>query len=528
MTAPPPGFAARRIEPVDALVIGSGPNGLAAAIRLAESGRSVVVCEAADTPGGAVRSAELTLPGVTHDVFSAVHPAAVVSPVFARLPLSDHGLEWVVPGAAMAHPLPDGRAGVLYRDLDRTADVLDDLHPGDGSSWRDWARPLVDHLDEFRDTALGAFPPIGPGLRLTAALGVPKALEMLGVLIGSGAGLGERLFDGEHARAWLYGTCMHLDVPLHERGSAIGGAWLQVLGHGTGWPSPRGGAGALTSALVDHLASLGGEVRVRQPVERLVVADATVQGAVTAGGERYRAPLVVATTTPAALVTMAGSALPSSYADRLTDFTMGPRTVKVDWALDGPAPWTAEAVREAGTVHVGGGPDEVRAATDAVADGRIPVRPFLLYGQQTVADPSRAPDGVHTAWAYTHLPAGAGGAEVVLAHVERMTDQVERFAPGFRERVLARCVHGPADLEAANPNLLGGDVGGGSYELAQTVFRPVVSPVPYATPVRGLWLGSSSTWPGGGVHGACGHAAAGYALAADRVGRHSARRFTTR
>lgn len=515
----PPGFASQQTDQVDAVVVGSGPNGLAAAIRLAAAGRSVLVCEAADEPGGAVRSAELTLPGFTHDVFSAVHPAGAASPVFARMPLADHGLEWVEPEAAMAHPLADGRAGVLYRDLDRTADHLDDLHPGDGSSWRTWAGPLVDHFDAFRDTALGAFPPVAPGLRLAAGIGPVKAAEMLRVLLGSATDLGERLFDGPHARAWLYGTSMHTDVPLADRGSAIGGVWLQVLAHRVGWPSPRGGAGALTDALVAHLATLGGEVRVRRPVDRVVVDDGAVVGVVTAAGDHVRTPLVVATTTPQGLLRMVGDAVPSGWAQRMADFAFGPRTVKVDWALDGPTPWTATEVRAAGTVHVAGGPDEVRAATDAVAHGDVPVRPFLLFGQQTVADPTRAPAGKHTAWAYTHLPHGVGGPEVVLAHVERMTDQVERFAPGFRDLVLARCVQGPADLEAANPNLVGGDVGGGTYELPQTIFRPTVAPVPYATPVHGLWLGSSSTFPGGGVHGGCGHAAAGYALAASRVGR---------
>lgn len=519
----PPGFASQPSERVDAVVVGAGPNGLAAAVRLAAAGRSVLVCEAADEPGGAVRSAELTLPGFTHDVFSAVHPAGAASPVFAGMPLADHGLEWVQPEAAMAHPLADGRAGVLYPDLDRTADHLDDLQAGDGSSWRTWVRPLVEHFDAFRDTALGAFPPVSAGLRLAAGLGPVKAAEMLRVLVGSAADLGERLFVGPHARAWLYGTAMHTDVPLDRRGSAIGGVWLQALAHGVGWPSPRGGAGALTGALVRHLATLGGEVRVACPVERVVVEDGAVVGIVTAAGHHVRTPLVVATTTPQALVAMVGDEVGDQVGDgwarRVATFAFGPRTVKVDWALDGPAPWTATEARSAGTVHVAGGPEEMRAATDTVARGDVPARPFLLFGQQTVADPTRAPAGKHTAWAYTHLPHGAGGPDLVLAHAERITDQVERFAPGFRDLVLARCVQGPGDLEAANPNLVGGDVGGGSYELPQTIFRPTVTPVPYATPVHGLWLGSASTFPGGGVHGGCGHAAAGYALAAARLGR---------
>ncbi len=501
------------------MVIGWGPNALAAAVRLARAGRQVVVCEAMDQAGGAVKSQELTLPGFVSDTFSAVHPAGAASPVFARLPLAEHGLEWVQPEVAMAHPLPDGRAGALYRDLDRTADHLDDLHAGDGAAWKAWAGRWLDHFEALRRTMLGGFPPLPGAARLVAGAGISGALDFARLLLMPAADLADELFEGPHARAWLYGSVLHADVPAEGSGSAIAGAYLHLLGHAVGWPSPRGGASALTDALVGHLGELGGEVRLSEPVTRIVTHVGAVAGVTTASGARYRAPIVVAVTTPHDLLDLVGDAMPSGYARRLARFTYGPRTVKVDWALDGPTPWTAPEARRAGTVHVGGDATAVTAQTGAVARGEVPERPFMLFGQQSIADPTRAPAGGHTAWAYTRVPAAVHGPEAVVAHVERMTDQVERFAPGFRDLVAARHVQGPADLEAGDPNLVGGDVGGGSYVLHQTVFRPLPSLVPYATPVHGLWLGSASTFPGGAVHGVSGWAAAGYALAAARIGR---------
>ena len=507
------------IEAVDAVVIGSGPNGLAAAIRLARSGRSVVVCEAEDQAGGAVKSSELVEAGFTSDRFSAVYPASVASPVFAGMPLERHGLEWVQPEASMAHPMPDGRAGVLYRDLDRTAAHLDDLHPGDGAAWKAWASPWLESFPALRDTMLGGFPPLPGMAKLLAARKISGVLDFARVLLMPASNLADELFTGPHARAWLFGSVLHADVPAEGSGSAIAGAYLHLLGHAVGWPSPRGGASTLTDALVGHLEELGGEVRLSTPVARIVTADGRTHGVVTAGGERLRTPLVIATTTPHGLMDLVGSAMPAGYADKLAKFTYGPRTVKVDWTLDGPTPWTAPEARTAGTVHVGGEAEAVTAQTGAVARGEVPERPFMLFGQQSVADPSRAPEGKHTAWAYTRVPAQVTGTQAVIDHVERMTDQVERFAPGFRDQVRNRYVQGPMDLQAGNRNLVGGDVGGGSYVLHQTVFRPIPSLVPYATAIKGLWLGSSSTFPGGAVHGVPGWAAAGYAVAAARIGR---------
>lgn len=506
-------------ERVDAVVIGSGPNGLAAAIRLAHAGCSVVVCETKDAIGGAVKIEQLTLDGFVSDTFSAVHPAAAASPVFERLPLEAHGLRWVHPPVAMAHPMPDGRAGALYRELEHTVANLNDLHAGDGDAWRRWVTPYLDNLPALRRTLLGGFPPLRGAVPLAVGLGLTGVLEFARLLLLPAARLADELFAGPHARAWLFGSVLHGDVPAEEAGSAIAGGYLQILGHAVGWPSPRGGAGALTAALASYLQSRGGEIRLSTPVSRIVSDDRRVAGVVTGGGDRLQAPVVVATTTPHALLRLTAGRMPARYAERLARFRYGPRTVKIDWALSEPTPWTAPEARQAGTVHVGGDAAAVTAQTSAVRDGRIPEQPFMLFGQQSVADPSRAPDGQHTAWAYTRVPAQVSGAEAVTAHAERMTDQIERFAPGFRDVVLARHLQGPADLEQGDENLVGGDVGGGSYALDQTIFRPLPALVPYATPLRGLWLGSASTFPGGAVHGVPGWAAASYAVAARSIGR---------
>ncbi|MGI9016886.1 MAG: phytoene desaturase family protein [Euzebya sp.] len=493
---------------VDAVVVGAGPNGLTAAIRLARAGKSVLVCEAKESAGGAVRSAELTEPGFISDTFSAVYPAAVASPILSAMPLERHGLEWVTPEIAMAHPMPDGRAGALYQDLDLTADNLNGLHPGDGTAWRNWVSPYLDHIDALKRTLLGGFPPLIGAARLGAGLGLEGTLEFSRLLLMPAAVLARELFGGAHAQAWLYGSVLHGDVPAEESGSAIAGAYLQILGHATGWPSPRGGAQHLTDALVGYLSELGGEVWTSSPVERIVTDGRRVGGVLLATGERVRAPMVIVDTSPHAMLRLVGSRMPVEYAKRLGRFRYGPRTVKVDWSLDEPVPWTAPAARRAGTVHVGGEAAAVTRQTAAVRAGWIPDEPFMLFGQQSVADHTRAPDGKHTAWAYTRVPEAVAGAGAALAHAERMTDQIERFAPGFRDIVRRRHVQGPEALQAGNANLVGGDVGGGTYTLDQTIFRPLPALVPYATPIRGLWLGSASTFPGGAVHGVPGWTAA--------------------
>jgi phytoene dehydrogenase-like protein len=495
----------------DAIVIGSGPNGLAAAIRLAQAGRSVLVLEAAPQLGGAVRTEELTLPGFHHDTFSSVYPAAAASPVFSRLPLAEHGLEWVHPAACMAHPLPDGEAAVLYRDLGATARSLDRLHPGDGEHWARFARPYLDAFTAVRDTMLSGFPPIGGALRLTTGAGPRAMVDFTRLLTGSAVGLGERLFTAEGARAWLYGGAMHGDTPPGAAGSGIAAFYLNLLGHAVGWPSPRGGAQRLTDALVAHLHSLGGETRTGARVERISASGGKVRGVATADGEEHRADLVIADVMPHALIELAGDALRGWYRALLSRFVYGPATLKVDWALDGPIPWTNSEVRQAGTVHVAGTERELLGAIAESAHS-LPAAPFLLLGQQSVADPRRAPEGKHTAWAYTHGPANADWAQLTERHAHAVEDQIERFAPGFRDRILARHILGPADLQARNANLVNGDVGGGSYTLRQAIFRPIPSYSPYRTPLHGLYLGSAATFPGGAVHGVPGDAAARAAL----------------
>jgi phytoene dehydrogenase-like protein len=478
----------------DAIVIGAGPNGLAAAIRLAEAGRSVLVLEAAEKPGGAVRTEELTLPGFHHDTFSSVYPAAVASPVFGRMPLERHGLQWVHPAACYAHPLPGGEAALLYRDRA-------ELPGRDGERWTEFSAPFLDRFDALRNTMLSGFPPLRGPLRLG-----PKLLvEMARLLPGTAVGLGKRLFEHGASRAWLYGAAMHGDTPPDGAGSAIAAFYLNVLGHAVGWPSPRGGAERLTDALVSYLGSLGGEVRTGVRVERVLSAAGRVTG-VASADEQWAARTVVADVMPSALRRM--TELPAWYSTALKTYVQGAATMKVDWALDGPIPWTNRDVGGAGTVHVAGTEEEFLRSVDQARTGPSD-QPFLLLGQQSVADPTRAPEGKHTAWAYTHGPQDAPWTDGI---VERVEAQVERFAPGFGERILARHVLLPADLEARDPNLVGGDVGGGSYRLRQVVFRPLPKLSPYSTPVKGLYLGSAATFPGGAVHGVPGDSAARAAL----------------
>jgi phytoene dehydrogenase-like protein len=508
------------VERVDAVVIGAGPNGLVAAITLAEAGRGVVVLEAQDRPGGAVLTEELTLPGLRHDTFSATYPAAAASPALARMPLADHGLRWVHPPVAMAHPLDDGRAAALHRDLEATIASLESMQPGDGVAWGRFARGYLDHIDALRHVLLGGFPPVWGGLRLAAGLRLAGTLEFARLLLAPATALACELFTGPHAQAWLYGSALHGDVPLAETGSAISGTYLQLLGHAAGWPSPQGGAGALTDALVSYLRSLGGQVRTGARVDRVVARHGRVAGVITAGGRRYRTGTVVADVGPQALLRLAGDAFDDRYRRTLGRFRYGPGTVKVDWALSAPLSFVAEAANAAGTIHLGGGPEELAQGSALLRAGQVPDRPFLLAGQQSRFDLTRTPGGtgdLHALYAYTHVPHEfdwAAQGERFLGAIEA---QVDRFAPGFRDLIRARHVLAPGDLQRRNPNLVHGDVGGGTYQLDQIVFRPVPSIVPYRTPVRGLVIGSASAFPGGAVHGVPGRAAARVALWQSRL-----------
>jgi phytoene dehydrogenase-like protein len=387
------------------------------------------------------------------------------------------------------------------------------VRPGEGAAWADFASPYLDAWDALRATMLSGFPPVEGPAKLLIQAGPIGTLKFTRLLGESSVGLARRLFESGGARAWLYGAAMHGDTPPQSAGGAIAAAYLNLLGHAVGWPSPRGGAGRLADALVGYLSSLGGEVRTGARVERVIVRGGRAVGVGVAGGEEVAADIVVADVMPKALVAMTGDdALHGWYASMLKRYVYGPSTLKVDWALDGPIPWTDEGVRGAGTVHVSGSEEELLATIDRSQHG-LPEHPFLLLGQQTVADPSRAPEGKHTAWAYTHGPqTGVDWEAETDRHVERVEAQVERYAPGFRDRILARHVLTPDGLEARNANLVGGDVGGGSYTLRQVIFRPLPKVSPYRTPVKGLYLGSAATFPGGAVHGVPGDAAAATAL----------------
>jgi phytoene dehydrogenase-like protein len=462
-------------------VVGSGPNGLAAAITLAREGRSVLVREAQETIGGGVRSAELTLPGFVHDVCSAIHPFVPGSPFLRSLPLEEHGLELVHPPAPFAHPFDDGSAVVLERSVEATAARLGE----DTRAYRNMVEPIADAWDMLEEAVLA---PLVTAPRHPVALG-RFALSAL----RSADGLARSAFRGERARALFAGCAAHSMVPLTSMGTAAFGLVLAVAGHRFGWPFPRGGAQKITDALVSYLRSLGGEVEAGAPVRSLA--------------ELPRARTVFCDVTPRGLIRLAGDRLPADYRRRLERFRHGPGAFKVDYALDGPIPWKAPACARAGTVHLGGTLAELVASERAPWRGEHAESPFVLLAQHTLFDPTRAPDGKHTVWAYCHVPNGS-----VRDMSERIERQIERFAPGFRDLVVGRSAMPPAELERRNENLVGGDLNGGAANLRQLLFRPALKLVPYATPLRGVYLCSSSTPPGGGVHGMCGYLAARFAL----------------
>jgi phytoene dehydrogenase-like protein len=466
----------------EAFVVGSGPNGLAAAIALAQAGRRVVVLEGEETLGGGCRSAELTLPGFVHDTCSTVHALALASPFLSALPLADHGLELAHPVAPLAHPLDDGSAVMLERSVETTARGLG---PDEGAYRRLFAPLVRDAPRLFGDLLAPPRPPRHPILLGRFGLSAVR----------SAAGLARARFEGERAQALLAGCCAHSMLSLRTPVSAAFGLVLAVSAHAVGWPVSRGGSQRLADALTGHLRSLGGVVETGRRVDSL---DDLPPGA---------GPLLL-DLTPRQLLRLAGDRLPDRYRRRLEGYRYGPGVFKLDWALEGPIPWTAPAAARAGTVHLGGTLGEITAGEDAASRGEHAERPFVLLVQPTGFDPTRAPTGKHTAWAYCHVPNGS-----TLDVADRIERQVERFAPGFRERILARSVLTPADFERRNANLIGGEINGGRMDLPQIFARPVARPTPYRTPIRGVYLCSASTPPGGGVHGMGGYFAATAALA---------------
>jgi phytoene dehydrogenase-like protein len=462
-----------------AVVVGAGPNGLAAAIVLAQAGLQVEVYEAEAQPGGGARTLPLTLPGFMHDFGSAVHPMALASPFFSTLPLHQYGLEWIQPSAPLAHPLDDGTAVILERDLGKAEEALGE----DGKQWRRMFGPFAERWSQLAPEVLrpvSLFP------------SHPLLMARLGLMgFPSASAVAQFWFRSPRTRALFAGLAAHSILSLEEPLSSAFGIMLGATAHAVGWPIPKGGAQSITKALCAHLSKLGGQVHVSSRVENL--------------GQLGKYDLALFDVTPRQLVRIAGDRLSPSYRRKLEDYRYGPGVFKVDYALSNPIPWKAPDCARAATVHIGGTLEEFVVSEDAMRHGRNAERPFVLLAQPTLFDPSRAPEGKHIAWAYCHVP---NDSQVDM--LPRIEAQIERFAPGFHDCVLERRVFSPALLEAMDANLVGGDIGGGLANLPQFIFRPTRQF--YATSARDIFICSSSTPPGGGVHGMCGYNAAKLAL----------------
>lgn len=475
-------------EPIDAVVVGAGPNGLAAAVVLAGAGRSVLVLEAAQEVGGGTRTDEATLPGYRHDVCSAIHPLAAGSPWLSGLPLEDHGLRWVQPDSPLAHPLDDGSAVVLHRSLEETAAALGP----DGDAWRRLYAPLVESSRALLQQFLAPLrPPRHP--LMTARFGL--------LALRSATALSQARFREPRARALFAGMAAHSFLPLTRPTSAAFGLILGMTGHAVGWPLAEGGSQRIADALVSHLRALGGEVLTDQRVRSL--------------DDLPPARMALFDLAPRQLLRIAGPEVGGLRARQLASFRHGPGVFKVDYALDGPVPWRAAEAAGAGTVHLGGTMEQIARAEAEVMAGRHPKRPYVLVAQQSRFDRTRAPAGGETLWAYTHVPTGSP-----VDMTEAIERQIERFAPGFRDRILARRAIGAASYELHNPNYVGGDIAGGANDGLQLLLRPRAALDPYLVArARGrrpaLYLCSASTPPGAGVHGMCGYHAARSALARD-------------
>ncbi|MFT4548043.1 MAG: phytoene dehydrogenase-like protein [Verrucomicrobiales bacterium] len=465
----------------DAVIIGSGPNGLAAAIAIAQQGGRVLVLESRDTPGGGSRTAELTLPGFHHDVCSAVHPTAMASPFFQSLPLADHGLEFIHPDIPLAHPFDDGECAVMHQSLEATAAALGE----DAEAYQKLFAPLLKNADALFEQLLA------PPIRLPKN---PFAMASFGLkAMRSASGLSTSYFKSDAARALFAGNAAHSFMPLSAPFTAAIGLVIMLSGHRYGWPVAKGGSGNITQALCSLLESLGGKIECGYEVTDIA--------------ELPTAKAYLFDTSPRALQQIAGDRLPVRYTRSLSKFRHGPGIFKADYALSDPIPWTAEPCRRAGTVHVGGPLAEIEAAERATWQHHQHERPFILVAQQSLCDPSRAPEGKHTAWVYAHVPAGSD-ADIS----ETIEAQLERFAPGFRDCVLAKHTMNCNEVEAYNANNIGGDIAGGANSWRQVFMRPVARINPYTTPADDIFICSASTPPGGGVHGMCGYHAAQAAL----------------
>lgn len=464
----------------DAVIVGAGPNGLSAAIAIAQAGHSTLVLEAEATIGGGTRSAELTLPGFTHDICSAIHPFGTASPFLAKLPLSKYGLQWVYSPAPLAHPFDDGTAIVLERSFKDTAPYLG----RDAGAYWGLIAPLVWRAPRLFQAILA---PIRPWNK-------PFTMAQFGLrALWPATILAKTLFREPHTRAFFAGMAAHAITPLEDPLTSTFALVLATLGHAFGWPFPRGGSKHISSALAAHLHSLGGEIRPNHRIESM--------DQLPSGGK------VLFDLTPRQVLSIAGDQLPNYYRQGLSRYRYGPGIFKVDWALDGPIPWTAKDCNRAATIHLGGSLEEIAESERAPWNNQHAQRPYVIVAQHTLFDPSRAPEGKHTAWAYCHVPHGS-----TTDMTEQIESQIERFAPGFRQRILARHTMNSLDMQQHNANYIGGDINGGVMGLLQTFARPVARFDPYSTPNPDIFICSASTPPGGGVHGMPGFWAAQSAL----------------
>ena len=498
-------------------MVGAGHNGLVAANLLADAGWSVVVVEAQEWAGGAVRTAEVTAPGFRSDLFSAFYPLSAASPVIRDLHLEDHGLAWAVSPAVLTHISPNDSSVTLWQDAERTAAELEAVHAGDGAEWLRLASQW-DHVGPtVVDALLEPFPPARQMSKLVRQLGLGATLRLARLAAQSVRRFGDERFGGSSAALLFAGNALHADLPPDGAGSALYGWLLSMLGHSHGYPVPVGGAGRLIDALVARLESKGGVVRLNAPVASIEIANGSARGVVLESGERLtaRRAVLADVTAPQLFGDLVGARhLPAQFMSDLAHFEWDLPTLKIDWALSRPVPWTAANAHLAGTVHLGVDMNGFSDYSTDLSTRRVPRHPFLLFGQMTTADVTRSPEGTESAWAYTHLPRGRTfSPRQIDRHVSLVEGVVERHAPGFGASVLGRYVQSPADLETANANLVSGAVNGGTAQLhQQLVFRPVPGLSGAATPVDRLFLAGASAHPGGGVHGACGSNAADAAI----------------